>query len=289
MWDAEKDDDASFERRLHNIVREIGDRGKAQVSEVVPPTVVAMPRTPAPTPAPAPTLASAPSPAPTPTPTPDVASTLAPAVAPVPMAASFTTQGPQPSIVQPWTHSTQHERPTTPLEATQGHGRGGSGSIVGSNFADMASFLAEHQQLQMERDAKAQADRAEFEASLEVQRREMEVQRREIEELRLAAERQKQEVEKIKTDTMRRRLREEQVSSLQSRLESLHSAKLLTEDEWYTMEDLIADSIEEWEDECAEVGVSRGASSKVASLVTLSARMASDRTFARQVRRKYVE
>ena len=28
MWDAEKDDDAAFERRLDNVVREIGERGK---------------------------------------------------------------------------------------------------------------------------------------------------------------------------------------------------------------------------------------------------------------------
>jgi hypothetical protein len=28
MWDAEKDDDAAFEKRLDNVVREIGDRGQ---------------------------------------------------------------------------------------------------------------------------------------------------------------------------------------------------------------------------------------------------------------------
>ena len=35
MWDAEKDDDASFERRLDSVVREIGDRGKLMVGDVV--------------------------------------------------------------------------------------------------------------------------------------------------------------------------------------------------------------------------------------------------------------
>ena len=30
MWDVDKDDDAAFERRVDNVVREIGDRGKAR-------------------------------------------------------------------------------------------------------------------------------------------------------------------------------------------------------------------------------------------------------------------
>eukprot|EP01043_Picozoa_sp_COSAG02_P069994 COSAG02_NODE_12222_length_1577_cov_1.075051_1_plen_53_part_10 len=38
MWDAEKDDDAAFERRVDSVVREIGERGKlVMVSEAVPP------------------------------------------------------------------------------------------------------------------------------------------------------------------------------------------------------------------------------------------------------------
>ena len=48
MWDAEDDDDASFERRVDNIVREIGQRGKLGMPEAVPPEP-----TPAPAPAPA--------------------------------------------------------------------------------------------------------------------------------------------------------------------------------------------------------------------------------------------
>lgn len=37
MWDAEKDSDAAFDRRLSAVVREIGDRGKPMVAEAVPP------------------------------------------------------------------------------------------------------------------------------------------------------------------------------------------------------------------------------------------------------------
>jgi hypothetical protein len=69
MWDAEKDDDASLDRRLDSIIREIGERGKAMVAE--PPgllgssaTVHAHAAAPAQAPAPAPAPAFAPAPAP---------------------------------------------------------------------------------------------------------------------------------------------------------------------------------------------------------------------------------
>ena len=51
MWDAEKDDDAAFERRLDSVVREIGERGKALLPEAVTPF---REQTPVPVPAPAP-------------------------------------------------------------------------------------------------------------------------------------------------------------------------------------------------------------------------------------------
>ena len=56
MWDAEKDDDAAFEKRLDNVVREIGDRGRLIVAyhEAAAPLEPFEP-TPAPAPAPAPT------------------------------------------------------------------------------------------------------------------------------------------------------------------------------------------------------------------------------------------
>ena len=37
LWDAEKDDDAAFERRLDSVIREIGERGQVLVCEAVPP------------------------------------------------------------------------------------------------------------------------------------------------------------------------------------------------------------------------------------------------------------
>eukprot|EP01043_Picozoa_sp_COSAG02_P032124 COSAG02_NODE_2132_length_9721_cov_44.831324_1_plen_70_part_10 len=52
MWDAENDDDAAFERRVDSVTGEIGERGKLNVPESVPPVRATAP-TPAPAPAPA--------------------------------------------------------------------------------------------------------------------------------------------------------------------------------------------------------------------------------------------
>ena len=84
---------------------------------------------------------------------------------------------------------------------------------------DVSAFLDLAERMQ----AKADAQTAQWQAKLEAQHREMETQRQQLEELRLDAERQKHQGER-----MQRRLREEQVSTLQSRLEALHNAKLLT-------------------------------------------------------------
>jgi hypothetical protein len=62
--------------------------------------------------------------------------------------------------------------------------------------------------------------------------------------------------------------------TLQARLETLHAAKLLADDELYAAEDAIADS-EDVQD------------GQMSALIALSAKMASDRAFARQLRRKY--
>ena len=59
MWDADNDDDALFERRMDNVVREIGDRGKVLLPEAVTPFRE-------PSAAPTPTKISSPAPAPAP-------------------------------------------------------------------------------------------------------------------------------------------------------------------------------------------------------------------------------
>ena len=85
-----------------------------------------------------------------------------------------------------------------------------------------------------------------------------------------------------------------QVVALQARLESLHAAKILSDEELYALEDVIADDAEaalgegakggaqeeEEEEEAVQGGVSR--------MVALSGRMAGDAAFGRQLRRKFV-
>jgi hypothetical protein len=74
MYDADKDDPATFEDRVDNVCQGIGDRGKLLLSEAVPPEPAPVPATPAP-PAPpgsvrAGSLAKEQAPAATPTPAP---------------------------------------------------------------------------------------------------------------------------------------------------------------------------------------------------------------------------
>ena len=65
-----------------------------------------------------------------------------------------------------------------------------------------------------------------------------------------------------------------QLPALQARLEALHTAKLLQDEELYVIEDAIADSEDMEEGGC------------VPKLIALSAKMPSDRAFARQLRRR---
>ena len=164
--------------------------------------------------------------------------------------------------------------------------------------------------MQMERDTETKAERAEMEARLEAKletfRQDAERQRQQFEDLRLEVERAKhqEELQRIKSNAL-------QVSMLQSRLEALHNAKLLTvrdccqstahwlifelslwlltrqDEEMFALEDIIADSFEGHDDE--DKASSVVACQKVASLVALCGRIASDPALARQLRRKHAQ
>ena len=99
--------------------------------------------------------------------------------------------------------------------------------------------------------------------------------RQETEKQRLEAERLRQEVAQARV-----RSEERQLPALQSRLQSLHASKLLTDEELYILEDIIVDSLEEGEG-------GGGGGEQVAKLVALSGRMAGDAALARQLRRKF--
>lgn len=85
---------------------------------------------------------------------------------------------------------------------------------------------------------------------------------------------------------------EKQVVALQARIETLHGAQLLTDEELYRLEDISADYLEFK----ALVGLATPqmlqvseAASKMLKMVTLSEGTTSDRGFSRQLRRKFVQ
>ena len=271
MWDAENDDDAAFERRLDSVVREIGDRGKALLPEAVTPS---RQPTPAPAPAlasataptPAPTTARTPDPAPTPAPTTSMAPTTSAHVRSLPHAlATATVKSPQTTRSSTTcSPSGQPELPPAPFMTQTLAPSGGSVETIVACLGEQQDKL-----IALLREERATAERLvrEERATAERQRQEMEakVERAEAEAAQASA----------------RAARVCKVASLQVRLEALCDAKLLEDDELSTIEDQLADAIgaAETEDSTWE---------GVMQMIKLSEGIASEKMFARQLRRKFV-
>jgi hypothetical protein len=258
MWDADRDDDAAFERRLDSVVREIGDRGKLILAEAIPPEP-----TPEPTPAPAP----APAPAPRPV---ARAPALSTRVAPTPVASEDS------RVLVP------RHAPATPALNTVAMEQDTSSSVGGrsmtSSLGELSVFLQKQQRMQMEREEKLDAEHREAKAETAELRRELEKQRQELDakiEQKLEAQRReaKAETSELRRE-LQKQLQEQQLVALQARLETLHGAKLLDDEALFLAEDAIADS----EDVTAD--------GRVSKLIALSRKMSSDRAFARQLQRK---
>ena len=77
---------------------------------------------------------------------------------------------------------------------------------------------------------------------------------------------------------------EEQLAALQARLQALHDAQLLTDEERDAVEDTVADCIEAME----TAVVSAPELDQVRKMIVLSERISADAAFARQLRRKFV-
>ena len=120
--------------------------------------------------------------------------------------------------------------------------------------------------------AEMEAQRAEAKLEMEAQRLENDQLRTEVTEASVRAEMQAKVDEAAAA-----RLRDQQLVALQSRLEALSAAKLLSDDELFAVEDVIGDSSGE-----------ASGDDQVTMLLALSARMATDSAFARQLRRKVV-
>ena len=115
---------------------------------------------------------------------------------------------------------------------------------------------------------------------------------------------------KADTEASLQKLREEltprevvtdtQVKALQTRLEALHAAQLISDDELFVLEDIVADFVEleastmpamrpiTLEAVHTSAGDACAPAAKLLKLVALSERLATDAAFARQARRKFV-
>ena len=153
--------------------------------------------------------------------------------------------------------------------------------------ADMSALIKDIRQ-----DAKAERDelesklKAEYKVEMQQQKAEMEA-------------RHKAELDKLRAELTPEPAQElvsvEQLAALQARLESLHAAQLLSDEEFFALEDLCGDYIELQQSTvgvlsqdlvCSSAAYSVAA--RLAKVVGLSEGLASDAGFARQARRKLV-
>ncbi len=281
MWDAENDDDTAFEGRVDTIVRELGDRAKMIVPEAVTPlretmsasaSAVVATRTSAPAPAPTPDCAPAPAPTPAPaaaTISRGVATTADSAIAHV-----LDTPSPRTEVapVQPSTSTTMHQpmSPSGPLPDDVG--------MVGS-LAQLFAFMEQQQRMQMERqvqfEAQQEKQQAKFEALLEKRDAQAKAEKAELEQ------RLKDAIPPAAADV----ISDEQLGALQDRMQALHAAKLICEEELLQLEDIIADCIEA----LPTADVRELSVEKTMRMLRLMEKMQGDASLARQLRRKLAQ
>eukprot|EP01043_Picozoa_sp_COSAG02_P024743 COSAG02_NODE_1363_length_13047_cov_5.747374_5_plen_175_part_00 len=173
---------------------------------------------------------------------------------------------------------------------------------------EVSAFMTEQlkEQLQLQRDhddkvrvemeAKLTAQKAEMEAKLTAQMTEMETKlvaqtaeaRAEKQALEAQLDQHRQVIDSLRTAARPQLasevIQEEQLASLQTRLQTMHEAKLITSEELHEIEDALID--------CIEVMPTAGASApevdKVAKILLVAAKVPSDSTLARQLRRKFL-
>eukprot|EP01043_Picozoa_sp_COSAG02_P016366 COSAG02_NODE_717_length_18070_cov_20.762700_15_plen_309_part_00 len=291
MWDAENDDDIAFERRVDSVTREIGERGKLNVPESVPPV-----RETAPTPAPAPALAPVVAPTPTraPAPAPVMPSATGAAIAPSPFPPStLVSQQPGTVAITPNVVSTVDQLPTAGHQISSSANYATPGT--GASLMEVSAFMTEQLKAQVveqrahdngqhvEMLRLLEAQRQNYETKLEAQRQSYEIKL----EAKLEAQRKELEAKsEAKLETHRHetqlQARTDKATTLQLRLEVLSESKLLEDEELSTIEDKIADAIGA---ATTDDGADR-AWDCVMQMVRLSEGIVSEKTFARQLRRK---
>jgi adenine-specific DNA methylase len=161
-------------------------------------------------------------------------------------------------------------------------------SVGGTSLAELSGFLEIMQQQADRTEAKLERQRLNAEAKLEVQRKEaeakLEIQRRDAEAKLEAQRKQTDEArEEAKPQPACEAIPEEELRGLGGRLTAMHAAKLLTDEQLWTMEDIVAD--------CAVVlasaTVTDSVVDKVLQMLRLSASIEADGSLARQLRRRF--
>ena len=150
------------------------------------------------------------------------------------------------------------------------------GTIAAGSFTELSAFMERQQALLLEQQKEA---RLEMETKIAEAKADMDQLRSEM------------------TARDRQAIADEQLSALQARLGALHTAKLLTDEQLFAAEDLCADFVELQatvpggvltQSMIHSTAVQSGSAAKLHKLVVLSATMACDAAFARQLGRKFL-
>jgi hypothetical protein len=269
------DDDAvatheAFMQQIDLVERELGERGKVEATAAAAAAAAAAVRL-APEGVPPPTLRSM-------EPTPEPAPAPAPVPAPRPRAAASSSATMTLSTPERTTSFTPSMRQQQPQQQQISAASPTMQAITHQCGVADGSLLVETLQ--------AQVKAHQAEAS----------------ELRLEMERLRAEAAEAKLQALELRLTptaaisEQRLAALQARLEALHKADLLGDDQLYMLEDVVADFVE-FESAMGGAAVTLEAVHanenarnllKLVKLVGLSERIASDDAFSRQVKRKCV-
>eukprot|EP01045_Picozoa_sp_COSAG04_P015949 COSAG04_NODE_1298_length_7325_cov_2.902989_4_plen_162_part_00 len=161
------------------------------------------------------------------------------------------------------------------MYGTEQHGEAGAGA----SLVDLSAFVDLAEKMQTRTEDKIERLREEMKAEKEEMRAEMKAE----------AKAEKEELRRELAPTAV--VTDEQLAALEARLEALHAAQLISDDELFAVEDCVADFFEAkaaFEVVTTEVAGTNRAVGKVHKLVVLSEGVAKDAVLARQLRRKFV-
>ena len=165
---------------------------------------------------------------------------------------------------------------------------GGPG-VHGWSLAELMMFMEKHQRVQQERDAQAKAEakaeRLERDTQAKVERAELEKKfESQLEAQRCEMAQLEQRLSEALPQAASDAISDEELQTFQERLQTLHEAKLLSDDDLCCLEDTVADCIEVY----PVADVKHLCVDKTLRMLRLSEKMKVDASLARQLKRKFV-